>query len=157
MYYVNQFQSPVFIGNQPHHSPSQSTHPLKARPLISQSPPSEADIRRCCRFVTDDIKLLAGLIGVTDPELADLQQSYSIKNICALRLIEKWMQKNPKNSKDDLYQLLVDADQCDAARSLVSSSYIDYHNMYFSIMYNLCIQYAISNWFRFHEIINCHN
>ena len=72
---------------------------------------------------------------MTDPELADLQQSYSRKNICALRLIEKWMQKNPKNSKNDLYQLLLDADQCDAARSLVSSSYIEYHHVFLQFVY----------------------
>ena len=118
----------VFICNQPHSLPSQSTHPLQAQPLISQSSLRKTDIRRCCHFVTDDMTLLAGLIGVTDRELADLQQSYSRKDICALRLIEKWMQNDPETNKDDLYQLLVDAEQCDAARSLVSSSYIDYHN-----------------------------
>ena len=119
--------TPVF-GNKPHPSPTQFTHPLQARPLISQSPLSKTDLRQCGRFVTDDIKLLAGLIGVTDSELADIQQSYSRKDVCALRLIEKWIQNNPETNKDDLYQLLVDADQCDAARSLVSSSYIDCHN-----------------------------
>ena len=110
--------------------PSQSTHPLQAQPQISQSSLRKTDIRRCCRFVTDDMTLLAGLIGVTDLELANLQQSYSRKDVCALRLIEKWMQNNPETNKDDLYQLLVDADQCDAARSLVSSSSIDCHNCY---------------------------
>ena len=120
--------TPAFNGNQPHPSTGQTTHLLQVEPPISQSPIRKTDIRRCCRFVTNDIKLLAGLIGVTDHELADIQHNFSMKNICALRLIEKWMQNNPEPNKDDLYQLLVDADQFDAAKSLVSSSYINYRN-----------------------------
>ena len=63
--------------------------------------------------------MLAGLIRVTDRELADLQQSYSRKEICALHLIEKWMVKNPQKNKDDLYQLLKNAQQIHAAERLV--------------------------------------
>ena len=131
MHYVDSISiiTPAFNGNQPHPSTAQTTHPLQVEPPISQSPLRKTDIRRCCHFVTDDIKLLAGLIGVTDHELADIQQSFSMKNVCALRLLEKWMQNNPETNKDDLYQLLVDADQFDAASSLVSSSYIGYHNL----------------------------
>ena len=92
--------------------------PLQLEPLIPQSLPSETDIRRSCRFVKGDIELLAGLIGVTYPELVDIQQNYRIKEVCALRLIEKWMQRNPEKSKDDLYQLLLDANQHNAARRL---------------------------------------
>ena len=73
---------------------------------------------RCCRFI-DDIELLAGIIGLTDDELAKIQQNYRRKEICALRLIEKWMQKNPQKNKDDLYQLLLAANQRRAARRLV--------------------------------------
>ena len=73
---------------------------------------------QCCHFI-DDIELLAGIIGITDDELAKIQQNYRRKEICALRLIEKWMQKNPEKNKDDLYQLLLAANQHRAARRLV--------------------------------------
>ena len=93
--------------------------PSTASLPIQRSLPSETDIRRCCHFVYGDIKVLAGIIGVTDPELAKIQLKYSRNDICALRLIEKWMQKYPEKSKDDLYQLLLDANQSDAAKRLV--------------------------------------
>ena len=73
---------------------------------------------QCCRFI-DDIELLAGIIGITDDELAKIQQNYRRKEVCALRLIEKWMQKNPQKNKDDLYQLLLAANQRRAAKRLV--------------------------------------
>ena len=65
---------------------------------------------RCCRFI-DDIELLAGIIGKTDDELAKIQQNYKRKEMSALRLIEKWMRKNPQKNKNDLYQLLTSVGQ----------------------------------------------
>ena len=105
-----------------HSSPVQSNlnyPPLQVEPLIPpQSSFCETDMIQCCRFI-DDIELLAGLFGVTDDELANIQQNYRRKEICALRLIEKWMQKNPEKNKDDLYELLLAANQRRAARRLV--------------------------------------
>ena len=92
--------------------------PLQVEPPISQSSCCETDMIRCCRFI-DDIELLAGIIGLTDDDLAKIQQNYRRKEICALRLIEKWMQKNPQKNKDDLYELLLAANQRHAARRLV--------------------------------------
>ena len=89
-------------------SPTQSNLiylPLQIEPLIPQSSLCETDMIRCCRFI-DDIELLAGIIGKTDDELAKIQQNYKRKEMSALRLIEKWMRKNPQKNKNDLYQLL---------------------------------------------------
>ena len=65
-----------------------SNLPVQVEPAIPQSLLSETDIIRSCCFVKGNIKLLTGIIGVSDPELADLKQSYSRKDICALGLIE---------------------------------------------------------------------
>ena len=114
--YQSQTGQPISFGNQQHCYPQDHSESY-----LPPSPPpiSPTDTRRCCRFISGDMKLLAALFGVSIPELADLKQKCSADHICALRLIEKWMQKNPLKSKTDLYQLLLEAEQYDAAKRLV--------------------------------------
>ena len=118
------------------------------------------EIKRSCRFVKGNIELLAGLIGVTYPELVDIQQNYRTKDICALRLIEKWMQRNPEKSKDDLHQLLLDANQHEAAKRLIAQLsdilIISYSSLFVQVLnsypYNTVVYICIYDTHKFRGV-----
>ena len=77
------------------------------------------DIIRCCNFITCDVNYLAEVMKLPEDEIAAITGSTHIKQTLVLRIVNKWISKNPNKQKEDLNGLLMSAKQDDAAKRFV--------------------------------------
>lgn len=79
--------------------------------------PADVDLYQCGCHISD-ITTLAGVLGVSDDELAVLTSEYSNKPaLQAVQLLKKWC-TSTKGSRQDLYQFLLQLKFTEAANRL---------------------------------------
>ena len=67
---------------------------------------------------------------LTEDEIAAIAKNTSNKQAQILRIVEKWISKNPNKQKEDLHELLMSAKQDDAAKRFVYTHFfsLDIYN-----------------------------
>ena len=88
------------------------------------------DIVRCCNFITCDINYLAAVMDLPEDEISAIARSTSDVHAQILRIVKKWISKNPNKQKEDLNVLLMSAKLEDAARRFVL------HTFFLSILHS---------------------
>ena len=102
----------------PHSKILPQSLPVIQTPDVDNIP--HTDIVRCCNFITCKISYLAEVMELTEDEIAAITTS-TTSDVQAqiLRIVKRWISKNPHKQKEDLHELLMSAKQDDAAKRFV--------------------------------------